>query len=75
MFINSEVRRHAFVVKRRGASRDAPATMGEMRLATKDHIERVEHDGEMNWKKRRLTGDGSPYLGKGRVGKPTSICR
>jgi len=47
----------------RSASRDAPATMGEkMRLATKDHIEHIEHDGEMDWEERRLTGDGSPYL-------------
>ncbi|HOO93280.1 MAG TPA: hypothetical protein PKX94_07415, partial [Opitutales bacterium] len=30
-----------------------------MRFATKDHI---EHDGEMDWEERRLTGDGSPYL-------------
>ena len=38
-------------------------TYGEMRLATKDHIEHIAHDGNMNWKKRRLTGDGSPYHG------------
>ena len=53
----------------RSASRDAPATMGEkMRLATKDHIEHIEHDGEMDWEERRLTGDGSPYL----VGMPVA---
>jgi len=39
---------------------------GEKRLATKDHIEHIEHDREMNWhEKRRLTGDGSPYLADG----------
>ena len=35
MFINSEVRRQAFVVKRRGASKDAPATVG-MPVAGRD---------------------------------------
>ena len=48
----------------KGAIRDAPSAIGWMRLATKDHIEHIDHDGDMNWKKRRLTGDGSPYLGQ-----------
>ena len=37
--------------------------MGEMGLATKDHIEHIEKDGKMDWKKRRLGEDTSPYLG------------
>ena len=45
-----------------GAGRDAPAPMGGG-LATKDHIEHIKHDGEMNWKKRAAHRDGSPYLG------------
>ena len=41
---------------------------GEMRFATKEHIDHIEHDGEMDWEERRLTGDGSPYL----VGMPVA---
>jgi len=48
-----------------GAGRDAPAAMGEMRLATKDHIDHIDHDGEMYWKKRRLTGTVRPTFGPG----------
>jgi len=55
-----------------GGARLVPSKQGEGGVfATKDHIEHIEHDGEMAWKKRRLTGDGSPYLGYGPVvGRP-----
>ena len=35
---------------------------GEMRFATKDHIEHIEHDGEMDWEERRLTGTVRPTM-------------
>ena len=40
--------------------------LGKMRLATKDHIEHIEYDGEMHGtRKEAAHRDGSPYLGPG----------
>ena len=45
-------------IGKKSASRDAPATMGW--LATKDHIEHIEHDGKVDWKKKGASRDERP---------------